>query len=188
LQNAGLLLTPAQIEASPRGQSESKGEFDVKTKLVLVLVVITAALVSESAVLAQRMPGMRGGGMFGGPMMAAYLGLSQDQMTQLKSLRSSQEAAMRPLMQQLETYRQQLNQMTESPAALDPGALQNLAKEMAAVQTQLTVARATFEWQVFNKVLTADQQAKLTSMRQQMRQMRENWKSNHSTAEPGANQ
>jgi Spy/CpxP family protein refolding chaperone len=109
-------------------------------------------------------------------------------MTQLKSLRSSQEAAMRPLMQQLETYRQQLNQMTESPAALDSGALQNLAKEMAAVQTQLTVARATFEWQVFNKVLTADQQAKLTSMRQQMRQMRENWKSNHSTAEPGANQ
>jgi capsule polysaccharide export protein KpsE/RkpR len=160
----------------------------MRTKLTLALIVITTVLVGQSPAGAQRMPGMRGGGMLGGPMMAAYLGLSQDQMSQLKTLRSSQEATIKPLMQELGTYRQQLSQMTESTTELNAQALQNLANEMAQVQAKLTVARTQMEWEIFNKVLTADQQAKLTAMQQQMQQMRQSWRSGHSTAESGANQ
>jgi Heavy-metal resistance len=160
----------------------------MRTKLTLALVVITTALVGQSPAGAQRMPGMRGGGMFGGPMMAAYLGLTQDQMSQLKTIRSSEAATIKPLMQELGTYRQQLSQMTESTTELNPQALQNLANNMVQVQTKLTVARAQMEWEIFNKVLTSDQQAKLIAMQQQMQQMRQSWKNHHSTAGSGANQ
>jgi Spy/CpxP family protein refolding chaperone len=158
----------------------------MKTKLAGVIIVAAAALALQPPSGAQRMMGMIGRGMLGDPMMAAYLGLSQDQISRLKTLRSSQAATMKPLMQQMEGYRQQLSEMTESTTALDPGALQNLANEMAAVQTKLTVARAQMEWQIFNQVLTSDQQAKLTSMQQQMKQMRRNWRQNHA-ANAGAN-
>lgn len=158
----------------------------MKPKLALAVIAISAGLVFQSPASAQRMPGRFGGGMFGGPMMSAYLGLTQDQMSQLKTMRSSQEATLKPLMQQLATYRQQLSAMTESTSQINAGALKNLANEMATVQAQLTVARATMEWQIFNQVLTSDQQAKLTSMQQQMQQMRQNWRQNHA-ASPGAN-
>jgi capsule polysaccharide export protein KpsE/RkpR len=160
----------------------------MRTKLSLPLAVITAALVVQAPAWAQRMPGMRGGGMFGGPMMAAYLGLTQEQLSDLKSMRSSQEATIRPLMQQMENYRQQLRQMTETTAPLDAGAVQNLAAEIAQLQAKLTVSRAQMEWQIFNRVLTSDQQAKLTSMQQQMQEMRQSWKNRHSTAESGGSQ
>jgi hypothetical protein len=161
----------------------------VKTKLALALTVVTAAFVCQSPAGAQRMAGMRGGGMFGGPMMAAYLGLTQDQMSQLKTLRSTQAATIKPLMQQMETYRQQLNQMTESTTPLNAGALKTLANNMAGIQAQLTEARAQMDWQVYNTVLTQDQQAKLASFQQQMQEMRQNWKANsNSSASPSTNQ
>ena len=158
----------------------------MKTKLGLALIVITVAIVPQFRAAAQGMPRMHGGEMFGGPMMAAYLGLTQDQISQLKTLRSSQAAKTKPLMQAMGTYQRELRQMTQSTTQLDAGQLQTLAAQMAQVQAQLTVARAQMEWQFFNKILTPDQQAKLTSMQQQMQQMREDWKSNH-PANPGSN-
>jgi len=161
----------------------------VKTKLALALTVIAAAVMCQSPATAQRMEGMHGGGMFGGPMMAAYLGLTQDQMSQLKTLRTTEATTVKPLMQQMESYRQQLDQMTQSTNALSAAALQNLANQMAQIQAQLTVARAQMEWTIYNKVLTEDQQAKLASFQQQMQQMRQNWKANSSSnATPTANQ
>lgn len=160
----------------------------MKTKLTLALVVIATALTTQARAGAQGMSGMRGGGMFGGPMMAAYLGLTQDQISQLKTMRSSEAATIKPLLQQLHGYQQTLRQMTQSTTPLNTGQLQTLAGQMAQVQAQLTVARAQFEWQVFNNVLTSDQQAKLSAMQQQMQQMRQSWKNHHSTAEPGADE
>jgi capsule polysaccharide export protein KpsE/RkpR len=161
----------------------------VKTKLALALTVIAAVVTCQSPASAQRMAGMRGGGMFGGPMMAAYLGLTQDQMSQLKTMRATEATTIKPLMQQMGTYRQQLDQMTQSTNALNSGALQTLANEMAQIQAQLTVARAQMQWQIYNKVLTEDQQAKLASFQQQMQQMRQNWKANSSSsASPAATQ
>jgi Spy/CpxP family protein refolding chaperone len=159
----------------------------VKMKFALALIAITTALIPHAPAMAQRMPGMGGRGMLGGPMMAAYLGLSQDQIAQLKTLRSSQEATFKPLMEQLETYRKQLKEMTQSNTPLNAGALANLANGMAQVQAKLTIARAQVEWQVFNNILTQDQQAKLASLQQQMQEMRNNWK-NGPTASPSANQ
>jgi Spy/CpxP family protein refolding chaperone len=178
--------SPADADSAERGQ-RNKGEPEMKTKLALVLVVMATALVSHAPAYAQGMMAGRGaGGMFGGPMMAAYLGLTEDQLSQLKTLRSSHEAATKPLMQQLQTYRQQLRLMTQSTTPLNTAQLKTLANQMSQVETQLTVDRAQMEWQFFNNVLTPDQQAKLTSMQDQMRQMRENWKQNHA-ANPGTN-
>jgi Spy/CpxP family protein refolding chaperone len=159
----------------------------MKSKILLALIVTAAALVPQSPAGAQMMTGMRGGGMFGGPMMAAYLGLTQDQMSQLKTLRSSQATTVKPLMQQMRTYEQNLRQMTQSTTPINQAQLQALAGQMAQVQAQLTVARAQMDWQFFNSILTSDQQAKLTSMQQQMQQMRQDWRSNH-TASPGTSQ
>jgi Spy/CpxP family protein refolding chaperone len=161
----------------------------VKTKLALAVTVIAAAVVCQSPAGAQRMAGGRGGGLLGGPMMAAYLGLTQDQISQVKTLRATEATTIKPLMQQMGTYRQQLDQMTESTSALNTGALQTLANEMAQIEAQLTVARAQTEWEIYNKVLTEDQQAKLASFQQQMQQMRQSWRANSSsTASPTASQ
>ena len=113
--------------------------------------------------------GHRGGPM--GEMMAAFLGLSEDQKSQIHSIRSSERTTMRPLMQQEATLHAQLRQITET-AAFNQAQVQALATQMAQIQAQMTVARAQIEWKVFN-VLTADQQSKLVQFQQQMDQKRQ---------------
>lgn len=110
----------------------------------------------------------------GGPkraMMAAFLGLSADQKSQIQSIHSAQRTTMQPLMAQEASLRQQLRQVTEA-TTFNQAQVQALATQMAQIQIQMTVARAQVEWKVFN-VLTPDQQSKLTQFQQQMEQQRQ---------------
>lgn len=106
-----------------------------------------------------------------GPMMAAMLGLTEDQQSQIQSIHSAAWTAMRPLMQQEEALRQQLLQATET-ATFNQAKVQALATQLAQIQAQMTVARAQSEWKIFN-VLTPDQQSKLAQFQQQMEQKRQ---------------
>ncbi|HUY13811.1 MAG TPA: Spy/CpxP family protein refolding chaperone [Terriglobia bacterium] len=112
----------------------------------------------------------RPGGRMGG-MMAALLGLSPDQKSQIQSIHSAQRTTMQPLMAQEASLRQQLRQVTEA-TTFNQAQVQALATQMAQIQIQMTVARAQVEWKVFN-VLTPDQQSKLTQFQQQMEQERQ---------------
>lgn len=161
----------------------------MKSKLVVVgFVMVATVLVAQMPAFAQGR-GMHGGGMMGpgGFMMAAYLGLTSEQQSQLKTLRQTEWTTDKPLVQQLATYRQQLRQLTESNTPLNTAQLNALAGEIAQIQSQLTVAHAQTEWQFFNAILTADQQAKLLQLQQQMQQMRQNHH-NHNAQNTSSNQ
>ncbi|MGH9446756.1 MAG: periplasmic heavy metal sensor, partial [Terriglobia bacterium] len=75
----------------------------MKTKSVLMAVIVAAMLIPQSLAFGQRRGFGGWGGMFGGPMQAAYLGLTQDQMSQIKTMRQTQWSTLKPLMQQLRT-------------------------------------------------------------------------------------
>jgi protein CpxP len=113
--------------------------------------------------------------MFGpieNPMMATFLGLSDDQESQIRSIRESGWAAMKPLMQQERALRSQLTQLVEAPT-FDQAKVQALAQQMVPIQIQMTVVRAQTNWKIFN-ILTPDQQAKLNQFQQEMKQRMQN--------------
>lgn len=150
------------------------------SKLVMMTLMLTlSGLVvfaqSDNAAQAPAGPpaGWHGhGGGTMGPMMTAFLGLTDDQESQIKSLHSAERTTMRPLMQQERTLRQQLQQATET-ATFNQAQVQALATQMAQIQVQMTVARAQTEWKTFN-LLTPDQQSKLVQFQQQMEQKMQN--------------
>ncbi len=152
----------------------------MKSKFAVGFMMVAVVLVAQLPALAQGR-GMRGGGGWmggGGFMMAAYLGLTSEQQSQLKTLQQSAWTTAKPLVQQLATYQNQLRQLTESNTPLNTAQVNTLVGEIAAIQSQLTVARAQTQWQYFNSILTPDQQAKLLQLQQQMQQMRQNHHNN----------
>ncbi len=159
----------------------------MKTKSVLMAVIVATMLIPQSLAFGQRRGFDGWGGMFGGPMQAAYLGLTQDQMSQIRTMRQTQWSTLKPLMQQLRTDQQQLRAMTHSTRSLN--GLTALAGQIAQVQAQITVAQATMRHQIYNNVLTATQQAQLAQLQQNMQQMRQNRHNSQSSgSSSGSNQ
>jgi hypothetical protein len=163
--------------------NSSKGEYQMRRKSVWVIMVVAATLLPQSLVFGQRrgFGGWGGGGLLGGPMTAAYLGLSSSQMSSIKSMQQAEWATLKPLMQQLRTYQQQLQPLAES-ANYNAGQVATLAQEIAGVQAQITEARLALENQIYTKVLNSSQQAELIQLQQQMQQMHQNHQSSSSSS------
>lgn len=158
----------------------------MKTKTGLLLAVVALVLLLQPQAGAQGM--RRGRGSFGGPLMAAYLGLTTDQVSQIKSLRASERGTTAPLMKELASYRQQLRAASQSTTPLNMVQLNTLAGQMAQLESKLTVSRTQMDWQVFNNVLTSDQQTKLVTFEQQMHErMQQRMRNRNADPAPGAN-
>jgi Spy/CpxP family protein refolding chaperone len=166
-----------------------KNKLSKLTMMVLVLAVCGTTVFAQSGDPSQAPPagppagpmlrwhGMGGGSMMG-PMMATYLGLSDEQVSQIHSIFSAQRTTMRPSMEQSRTLRQQIHQAAEA-ATFNQAQVQALASQIAQIEAQMTVARAQMEWKVFNTVLTPDQQSKFQQFQQQMQQRIQNRMSRH---------
>jgi Spy/CpxP family protein refolding chaperone len=141
---------------------------------------VAAAVVCLAAIplVAQNtFQGGRGrGGPFGppGPGIPALerldreLGLSDAQKSQIESMLTSERDTMRTTMGSLRQAEQALAAaVMQAPA--DDGAIQSRASELAAVQAQLTLARAQLESRIY-QLLTPDQQQKAQQWVAQMQQ------------------
>src|SRR5579859_4846635 len=93
--------------------------------------------------------------------MARYLGLTDEQKTQMKAVMQKEHPAMKPLFQQSHQIDQQLRQYVEGP--FDEAKVQALAAQKAQIQAQLTVAETRIHNQLY-ALLTPDQQSQMKEM------------------------
>jgi protein CpxP len=87
-----------------------------------------------------------------------YLGLSDAQQTQAKSIMQKEHAALKPLLQQLHQTEQQLRQYEEG--TYDEAKVRALAAQQSQTQIELTVQKTRIHSELF-QLLTPDQQAKM---------------------------
>jgi periplasmic protein CpxP/Spy len=114
-------------------------------------------------------PMMGGRGPMGGPLMGirrglARLGLTDQQKTQIKAIFDGHKTDIQGLAARMKTARQALDAAIWSGA--DETTIRAKAADVAAVQADMAVLRATIHTQVF-AVLTPDQQAKANQLHQQ---------------------
>jgi len=146
----------------------------MRTK-VIALAIVAVLVLAASLVLAQARQGRgnlpKAGGqgdemgaqwMRLGPRIAKELGLSQDQIQQLKQLRDQFKAATEQARTELQTKRQE---MVKLWAADEPNAtaIKSLAAEMDVLRAQIRDAGVDHGIAAL-KVLTPDQRAKLREM------------------------
>jgi len=121
-------------------------------------------------------PGQGRGGPFGppGPGVPALerldreLALTDSQKAQIETLLTNQRDAARTTMASMRDAEQALaNALMQVPA--DDAAVQARASDLAAIQAQLTVARAQIESRIY-QLLTPDQQQKAQQWVAQMQQ------------------
>ena len=87
-----------------------------------------------------------------------YLGLSDAQQAQAKSIMQKEHATLKPLMQQLHQTEQQLRQY--ELGAYDEAKVRTLAAQESQAQVELTVQKTRIHSELF-QLLTPDQQAKM---------------------------
>jgi Spy/CpxP family protein refolding chaperone len=134
--------------------------------LVAGLLTVTAG----SILAAQRQAGPRAGmrmGMRMGPgLFLSQLGISDAQRQQIKTIVQRHRTEIQPFMQRARASRAGLR-AAETADPLDDNAIRAKAAEVAAIQTDLAVARAHLQADVF-QVLTPDQQQKVRERRAQV--------------------
>lgn len=87
-----------------------------------------------------------------------YLGLSEAQQAQAKTILQKEHATLRPLFQQLRQTHQQLRQYEQG--AYDEAKVRVLAAQESQAQIELTVQKTRIHSELF-QLLTPDQQAKM---------------------------
>jgi len=97
--------------------------------------------------------------------LARELNLTDAQKAQIKTMRQSQRATLRPLMQQMAQNRLAMLNATAN-GAFDQAKVQAIANQQAQIMAQLAVQKASLRSQIYNQVLTADQRAKADQLRQ----------------------
>jgi protein CpxP len=104
--------------------------------------------------------GRRGhrGGFFG-----AELGITDEQRTQIRAIMEAEHAKNATLHQQLADNHRAMREATKA-GRFDEAQVRTLAQQRAALQTEMTVARARIQAAIFNTVLTAEQKAKLEQL------------------------
>jgi|SRR5579859_1059148 len=90
--------------------------------------------------------------------MARYLGLTDEQKTQMKAVMQKEHPAMKPLFQQSHQIDQQLRQYVEGP--FDEAKVRALATQKAQVDVEMTVAQTRIHNEMY-QLLTPDQQTKM---------------------------
>lgn len=113
-------------------------------------------------------PGMMGHGpgmMMG--MLGRQLGLTDAQRQQIKSIVQSHHDEMAPLHKTVADAREALMDAARNGA--DDAALQAKGNDLGNAEAQLAVTMAKIQGQIFNQVLTPDQQQKALQLRDQMK-------------------
>ncbi len=143
--------------------------------ILATLLIVGGGALLLRAQAPQGGPGM-GGGMGHGPWMGGgrgmflqhlgkYLGLTDAQKTQIKSLAEAQKPATQPIVQQLAAARKDMLTATAN-GAFDQAKVGAIATREAQAQAQLAVLREELQSKIYNTVLTSDQKAKVDQMHQ----------------------
>ena len=103
-----------------------------------------------------------------GQRMAAELGLTDQQKTQIKQLLQNEKSTVQPLREQLRTEHQQMLAATKG-GAFDEAQVRNLANQQAQTQASLIVEREKVKAEIY-KLLTPDQRAKADQLQAQRAQ------------------
>jgi periplasmic protein CpxP/Spy len=100
----------------------------------------------------------RGGGFFG-----AELGITDEQRAQIRAIMEAERTKNATLHQQLADNHRAMREATKA-GRFDEAQIRTLAQQRAALQTEMTVARARIQSSIFNTVLTAEQKSKLEQL------------------------
>ena len=103
-----------------------------------------------------------GGGMQ--PGLLAQLDLTDQQKEQIKTLQESSRTAAQANFEKMKTFQDQLQAATEN-GSFNEAQVRQILNDRAQVQIELELARLKTDAAVFN-LLTAEQKAKLTELRQ----------------------
>jgi len=128
--------------------------------VVLVLAVMAAVAVSQTA----RRAHMRGG-MFGGPMLGQYvhrLDLTDAQQAQVKAIMAKEKPTLQPLMQQMAQGHAQLRDLVMS-GNFDEAKARELASQQSQAMIELNVQHARIASEMV-QILTPEQKTKLTTL------------------------
>ena len=141
------------------------------------LVIGLGLIVAVSMALAQDAPPpahMHGHGhemMMGGDLLGRYadaLDLTDAQQTQMKDIMAKEKPTMKPLMEQMFQGHKAMEQLVAS-GAYDEAKVRAVAAQQAQTFQELAVQKARIDSEMM-QVLTADQKAKLASIRQKHEQ------------------
>jgi protein CpxP len=127
-----------------------------------VLVIGAAVILAVAAALAQGMHGHGGPGGFEHMLgfYADYLDLSSAQQDQIKAIWQKEKPTLAPLMQQMQQFHSQMNQL-EQNGAFDEAKVRALATQQSQTMVELAVQHARIKSEML-QVLTPDQKTKFT--------------------------
>ena len=154
----------------------------IATLTTIALVAIgTVFVFSQTAEKTERSIGKFGKrGHFGGRhkrgrMMAGrlfrHLDLSEEQKNQLKEIRQATRETTKPIRQQMKQNREALRELT-SDGNFDESAVQAIAAQQGSLTAQLIVEKERAKAAMF-AVLTAEQKAKVSELKAQIKERRE---------------
>ena len=141
----------------------------IMKKHLLLTTLLTLALAGGALGTAFAAPGGGrgpGSGHEGGRFlqrMAVVLNLSADQQNRIEAILASERQTTQPLQQALRDSREKLRAATAA-GGFDEAAVRTLAASQAQTRTELIVARARTQNQIYN-VLTPEQRARAEKLR-----------------------
>lgn len=137
----------------------------MKKKTLITMLSLGALMLTAAPVMAQPGPGGRGYRGQGARLerMKQKLGLTDDQVAQLKALRTSHRGQMKSTHDQLMALRQQMKQVLGAPV-VDEAKAMTLFKQMESYKQLAHEARFKHRLQML-RVLTPEQRTKMVQMR-----------------------
>jgi len=138
--------------------------------------IVSIGLLVAACFMAPRFAHARGGmhgdsGTFSRQLLHA-LSLTDDQQAQVREAFGTYRATVQPLWQDMQTTRQQLQDVLLNPTGLDSAALQTAQQHLASLQADLLQARITLA-QTLRGVLTPAQLTQAAHITQQLRALGE---------------
>lgn len=133
----------------------------------LVVGLITILFLMTGNAQPPRPDGPPGGGRPGGiERFTRVLGLTDAQLTQIKTIRENARTAGEPIANQIEPLHEQMEALIQA-STFDEAAVRALDAKIAALSANLHVIQARAENATYN-LLTAEQKAKLAELRKHM--------------------
>ena len=104
-------------------------------------------------------------------MMAAMLGLTEEQEARINELLNAAQLASAVDRERMQQIREELHRLAESGEAFDAGSAQQLADELAGIVARTSFAGSEVRWNV-RQVFTDEQRLEMDAMRAERMQMR----------------
>jgi protein CpxP len=139
----------------------------MRTRTIAILAASAVILVGGMFVVAQRVLHKGFAGHHGGPAaILRQLDLTDEQKAKVKEIMEANRATVKPIREAMKANREKLAAMNGS---FDEAAVSEIAKNQGDLTAQMIVARERVKSQIF-AILTDEQKAKATEVRDQMRQ------------------